>query len=159
MNAGLPRRLAALVYEALLVAAIVLGAGFLLAPLVAPAAPALGTPTLPARVLQFCALFALLAAYFAWSWTGGRRTLAMKTWRLALRTAAGVPPAPKVALCRYLAGWIGPALALVAYAPTGSRWSALLVAVNYLWAWLDRDRAFLHDRIAGTRLVDAPAAG
>jgi uncharacterized RDD family membrane protein YckC len=28
-----------------------------------------------------------------------------------------------------------------------------LLAVNYGWALLDPDRRFLHDRIAGTRLV------
>ena len=34
-----------------------------------------------------------------------------------------------------------------------------LLVVGYLWAILDADRQFLHDRIAGTRIVaDLPAA-
>ena len=32
-------------------------------------------------------LFAVLAAYFVWCWSNGRRTLAMKTWRLRARAA------------------------------------------------------------------------
>jgi uncharacterized RDD family membrane protein YckC len=58
---------------------------------------------------------------------------------------------------RYLAFWIGPALALAAYAaaqPAGlGRYAVALVALNYAWALVDRDRQFLHDRLAGTHLV------
>jgi uncharacterized RDD family membrane protein YckC len=31
----------------------------------------------------------------------------------------------------------------------------LLLPVSILWALVDRDRQFLHDRLAGTRLIDA----
>ena len=64
---------------------------------------------------------------------------------------------PKVALLRYLAAWIGPALALGAVRrarPHGSRRArAWLVAFNFLWAFVDPERQFLHDRLAGTRIV------
>ena len=34
-----------------------------------------------------------------------------------------------------------------------------LLAFNFLWTFVDREKLFLHDRIAGTRLVqDAPPA-
>ena len=50
-------------------------------------------------------------------------------------------------------------LALAGYLalrPFGAGALALpLVALNFLWAVADADRQFLHDRIAGTRLVDA----
>ena len=39
-------------------------------------------PPPPARVALFCVLFSVVALYFAWSWTGGRRTLPLKTWRM-----------------------------------------------------------------------------
>ena len=81
----------------------------------------------------------------------------MRTWRLALRNADGTSPSPARALCRYLAWWIGPACAIGAYLalrPLGhGRWALAALAINYAWALIDSDRQFLHDRIAGTRLV------
>lgn len=159
--AGLPRRLGALLYELLLLVAIVFVAGFVALPLISPArshsVDALTVPALTERVALFCLLFAIAAWYFVWSWTGGRRTLPMKTWRLRLTLANGHPLPAKVALLRYLAIWIGPGLALGAYAVLnryGLGAHALwLVAFNFLWALVDRDRQFLHDRIAGTRIV------
>ena len=81
----------------------------------------------------------------------------MKTWHIAIVTVAGAPPDRRTALGRYLALWIGPACALAAYAalhPWGlGAHAAWLLALNYLWALVDPERLFLHDRIAGTRLV------
>jgi uncharacterized RDD family membrane protein YckC len=76
-------------------------------------------------------LLALFAAYFLWCWLRGGQTLPMKTWRIRL---VGVTP-PK-ALLRFVY-----ALFLM---PTG---------VSVVWALFDRERQFLHDRLAGTRLV------
>ncbi len=156
--AGLPRRFASLAYELLLATAIVLVTGFAALPLVSPGAT--GTLAVPApaqRVVLFCVVFGVLAAYFTWSWSGGRRTLPMKTWRLTLVVAGGAPVPVRTALARYLATWVGPALAVGAYAalrPSGlGAHAAWLVAFNFLWAFVDPGRAFLHDRLAGTRLV------
>ena len=137
-------------------------AGFLLAPVVSPAPAAaerlLPVPALPARIASFAAMFGVGALYFGWSWSGGRRTLPMKTWRMRLVPREGRAAVTfRTALVRYCAAWIGPALALGAYAalaPTGHPRTALwLAAFNYAWAWVDPDRAFLHDRLAGTRIV------
>jgi uncharacterized RDD family membrane protein YckC len=160
--ASLPRRLAALVYELLLVSAVVLIVGFLSAPLVSPLPPgaprALHVPDLPARVATFCLVFAALALYFVWSWTSGRRTLPMKTWHLALVRGDGGTLDRRTALARYLACWIGPAAASLAYlalAPLGAgAHAAWLVALNFLWPAVDPQRRFLHDRLAGTLIVD-----
>jgi uncharacterized RDD family membrane protein YckC len=164
--AGLPRRLAALAYEALLVTAVVFVIGFAMLPLVSPhAAPGrepLSIPALPARAGLFFVVFGVLAAYFAWSWTGGRATLAQKTWRLRVVDRRGAIVSTRQALARYLGAWIGPAIAVIAYLilrPLG--WGAhatWLVALGFLWAFIDRERQFLHDRIAGTRLVTAATA-
>ena len=138
--------------------AVLFAAGFLLLPLITPTrANELVVPALPERVALFCLLFAILAAYFVWCWSNGRRTLAMKTWRLRLVRADGGVVTSKAALARYLATWIGPALALLAYLVLSRfGWgahAAWLVAFNFLWAFVDRDRLFLHDRVAGTRIV------
>lgn len=156
--ASLKRRLAALVYELLLLVAVLFAANFLLLPLITPRREhELVVPGLPERVALFCLLFAILAAYFVWCWSNGRRTLAMKTWKLRLVRADGGAVTPRTALLRYLAAWIGPALAVAAYAALARHgWgahAAWLVAFNFLWAFVDRDRLFLHDRVAGTRIV------
>ena len=161
--AGLARRFAALLYEALLVVALVLIASFLLAPLVSPGratSAALIAPSATGRLLSFVGLFAVLAAYFTWTWSEGRRTLPMKTWRLSLISAGGAPLTRRRAFARYLAAWIGPLAALIAYAllaPSG--YGALtwpVAALNWLAAFVDPDRQFLHDRIAGTRVLESP---
>ena len=159
-HAPLARRYLALGYEGLLLAAIVLLVGFLTLPLVAPtagAAPTLAVPPLAARVLSACLVSGAAGLYFVWSWSGGRRTLPMKTWKIALVRADGSPVDGKTAVIRYAAAWLGPVAALLAHAvlnPAGLGAHALwLVALGHLWPLVDPDRQFLHDRIAGTRIV------
>ena len=160
-RAGLLARLGAALYEALLATALVFITGFLMLPLVSPGTAATATelsvPPVPVRVILFCALFSVVALYFVWSWTGGRRTLPLKTWRMRIAQPDGSPPTPRVALLRYLAAWIGPALALIVFLilrESGHGKIALvLLALNFAWALIDPDRQFLHDRIAGTRIL------
>jgi uncharacterized RDD family membrane protein YckC len=159
-RAGLRRRLGALVYEALLLVAMALIVGFLFLPLVSPSSANHRTLTVPpvfARAMMFCVLVGAGAIYYRWGWTAGRRTLPQKTWRLRLVDRRGRPLSPRTAVLRYAAGWIGPAIALIAYAalrPSGlARYALALACLNYAWALVDPDRQFLHDRIAGTRIV------
>jgi uncharacterized RDD family membrane protein YckC len=145
--------------------AIVLLVGFLTAPLVSGVArsgPAFGVPPPGGRLLSAGAVFVVVGAYFVWSWTGGRRTLPMKTWRMSLERTDARPVDVRTAIIRYLAAWIGPAAALAAYValkPAGlGAHAAWLLALNFLWAFVDPERQFLHDRIAGTRIVLSGAA-
>ena len=166
-QAGLARRLAASLYEMLLLAALAVVIGLMLLPLIgtgpATAGGALALPRPGARALLFASLFAAFGAYCVWLWSGGRRTLPMRTWGLALVTTAGAEVSLERAALRYVAGWIGPACAIAGYLalrPYGHRrWALGLLAVNYAWAWVDRDRRFLHDRLAGTRLVRTDRMG
>ena len=80
--------------------------------------------------LQVFILFAF-AAYFLWSWLRGGQTLAMKAWKIRL-----VDVTPLKAIARFLLACL--------LVPTGA---------SIVWALFDRDRQFLHDRIAGTRLI------
>ena len=75
----------------------------------------------------------VFAAYFLWCWLRGGQTLAMKAWHIKL-----VDVEPRSALVRLLLAAI--------LVPTG---------ISILWSLFDRDRQFLHDRLAGTRLVNA----
>lgn len=159
--ASLRRRLAALAYELLLLVALLFVVSFALLPLVTPghagAAQSLAVPALPQRAALGCSLFAVLALYFTWCWSSGRRTLPMKTWKLRLVDRAGDDLDRRTALLRYLCVWIGPLVAVAAYALLAPRgWgahAAWLVLLGWLWAVVDRDRQFLHDRLAGSRLV------
>src|SRR6478736_519094 len=97
----------ALVYEALLLGALALVAGFLLLPLVSPARGAtLAIPPIFVRTMTFCMLVAAAAIYYGWFWSEGRRTLPQKTWRLRLVDVDGGPLPRATALVRYAAGWI-----------------------------------------------------
>ena len=165
-QAGILRRLAASLYEILLLGALAVAIGLILLPLLGTDAEhAGGALTLPgraARAVSFVCLFAVFGAYCIWLWSGGRRTLPMRTWGLVLTTSARAPVSPQRAAARYLAGWIGPACAIAGYLalrPYGHRrWALALLAINYAWAFVDRDGRFLHDRLAGTRLVRADPA-
>lgn len=104
-------------------------------------------------------LFLVIGIYFVWFWTHGGQTLAMKTWRIRLVARDGSPVRLKRAIARYLLAWLwvlpGLAMALLVQAKA---WTLILIpGINIvLWAltaFLDSERQFLHDRIAGTRIV------
>lgn len=130
--AGLARRALSLAYEALLLAAVVL-AGAVAFVIVAQGAGA--------RPVFQLYLVLLIGAYFTWQWRRGGRTLAMRAWRLRLVTSAGGD-----------LGW-GHALRRYGYALAGT----LFLGAGFLWALVDREGLFLHDRLAGTRIIDERA--
>ena len=129
---GIGRRLAALLYEMLLVAAI-LAVAFLFPHILLGAFTKLQAPTIVIRIH----FFLLLLVYFVWFWLNGGQTLAMKTWKLRLINAEGGRIRPAQAVLRYLAAWF----------------SFGLFGLGVVWAFLDPERQFLHDRIAGTRII------
>ena len=90
-----------------------------------------------ARPLFQIYLFVVAAAYFIWQWRHGGQTLAMKTWRIQIVTREGAPLALRHAFSRFL------------FALAGS----LLAGAGFLWAMVDREGLFLHDRLAGTKIV------
>lgn len=114
------------------------------------------------RTLMQDWLFLVIGLYFVWFWTHGGQTLAMKTWRIRLVTTDGEEVRTKRAIGRYLLSWLWvlPGLA-AAWALDAKNWMLILVpALNVLlWAlavYLDPQRQFPHDRIAGTRIVSVP---
>jgi uncharacterized RDD family membrane protein YckC len=82
------------------------------------------------NVLQLFILV-VFAAYFLWCWLRGGQTLAMKAWHIRL-----VGVTPQKALLRFVL-------------------AVLLLPISIPWAIFDREKQFLHDRLAGTRLVQA----
>ena len=130
---GVARRLACAFYDLLVAIAVLVVATF---PFVLLAGDASHGPL---RHLLQAWLVAAAGTYFVFFWTRGGQTLPMKTWRIALvRAGDGGPVRLFQAVHRYL-------LALL---------STLALGAGFAWAWFDRDRQFLHDRLAGTALVD-----
>ena len=132
---GILRRLAAMAYEMLLVCAVLFVATCLFLVFGRAVDEAWRRPLLQALLLGAGGL------YFTWFWVHGGQTLPMKTWNLRLENAAGGPVTPARALARYVFACI--------FIPAGG--------IAILWALADRDRQFLHDRLAGTRLVSRGA--
>lgn len=108
------------------------------------------------------ALVLVTGAYFIHTWTGSGHTLAMKTWRIKMVKVGMAKVPPGAAIVRYVAawGWVLPGLVVSKLLHLPPKHMALAVSVNVvLWALLaliDKDRQFLHDRIAGTRLISLP---
>lgn len=129
---GIRRRLASMAYDSLLLIGV-LSAGFMLPHL---ALNMVREASLPGWVL-WTHLVALLGLYFVWCWDHGGQTLAMQTWKIRLSTPSGTPPSIARLMLRYAFAWP----------------SLLCLGIGVLWAMFDRDRQFLHDRMAGTRVV------
>ncbi|MFC4160192.1 RDD family protein [Chitinimonas lacunae] len=157
------RRLVSLCYEALLLVAVLMACGMLFDLVLGRLAPGSQGQSWRSH-LQFVYLLAMLWGYFIWCWRRSGQTLAMKTWRLRLDARSGGRANLKSLSLRFTLAvlMLGPALPLWIEARHRPElkwlgWAALVwAALPYLWAWLDRDRQFLHDRLAGTRLVLLP---
>lgn len=125
MTPSLARRLASLLYEAFLVFAVAFFAAWIF--FFASGGRDATTGVMRAELQVF--ILAVLAVYFLWCWLRGGQTLAMRAWKIRL-----VDVTPGKAIARFLI-------------------AAALLPLSILWALVDRDRQFLHDRLAGTRLV------
>ena len=131
--AGLARRLAAILYDTLLMAAA----------LYAAAIPAvwLRGGAVPPDELWFQGWLAFVAwLYLAVSWTRGGQTLGMRAWRCRLVTAEGGP-----------VGW---ARTVARFAAAVVSWAVL--GLGFWWSLADRERLCWHDRWSGTRVVLVP---
>lgn len=128
---GIKRRLVCMLYESLVVFSILL-IGFLLPQIVLS-----GFNLALAPRMLWLHVVLLLLAYFVWCWLNGGQTLPMKTWKLSLISDEGSAIRPLQAVLRYLAAWP----------------SILFFGIGIFWALFDKDGQFLHDRIAGTRIV------
>ena len=128
---AISRRLLSMLYESLIVFAIMFFAGL------AFYGAASGRLSGGARHAFQLYLFLVLGIYFVACWSRGGQTLPMQTWKLRLVRGENLPVGVGRALLRYALAWP----------------SLLLLGGGFLWAFLDRDRQFLHDRLAGTRIV------
>lgn len=149
---SLPRRMACWLYEGMLLFGVVFIAGYLFSALTQT------RHALDNRHLQQAFLFVVFGIYFVWFWAKGQ-TLAMKTWHIRVVDRHGCPLTQPRALLRYLLSWLWllPPLAVGGWFKLpGGELTVITIGWIAVWAILARfhpQRQFLHDAMAGTRLV------
>ncbi|HVW63568.1 MAG TPA: RDD family protein [Nitrosospira sp.] len=128
---GFWRRVVSMIYESLLLLAVLFIAGVIFHLVFRDTNSIFFRPAFQ--------LYLLLVAgtYFTWFWTHGGQTLPMQTWKFRVISVDGGRLNLKQALARYLFAVIG----------------IFLGGCGILWALFDREGQFLHDRLAGTRIV------
>lgn len=137
-NTGLLRRLAAILYDALLIFAC-------LVMLAVISTAILGGKSVYAGgenyVMGYNAVrFLIIYLFFVVYWTRIGRTLGMQSWGLQLEPMDGGHVSLSQANIRFLA-------ALLSWVPAG---------LGFLWQLWDKDKLTWHDRLSGTRLVYYP---
>ncbi|MBS0588059.1 RDD family protein [Nitrosomonas sp.] len=150
------RRIICLIYDFLLILAVLFIASFIFHFIFSDTQATYFKP-----LFQFY-LFTIMGYYFTWFWTHGGQTLAMQTWKMRLVSADGRGLTKKQAVVRYLFSLTGifffvvvnylfpinfisyQQLALV---------SVLIFGSGFIWALFDPDHQYLHDRLAGTRII------
>lgn len=136
--AGLLRRVAAILYDALLVTALVVLVTLLFIALLGGENVLTGGPI---YVLLYNLSRSLVVfAFFVGFWSIKGRTLGMQSWGLQLQTEDGRVPSVGAASIRFFA-------AIVSWLPLG---------LGFLWQLWDRDHLTWHDRLSNTRLVYYP---
>jgi uncharacterized RDD family membrane protein YckC len=147
------RRLAALLYEALILFGVVFIAGYLFSTLTQQ------RNGLTHHNLLAAWIGLVVGLYFVWFWTHGGQTLPMKTWRLRVVAADGSPLSAGRAIARYVLAWLWFLPPLALHPLLGLRLPQTLAIAGIwfvLWAatgFFGAQRRFLHDRLAGTRVI------
>ncbi len=133
-SASLLRRFGAIIYDSLLVLALLfLGT----IPFVGVRG---GDSVAPGDALYQIAMSIIIFVFFVSFWAGYGRTLGMQSWRLKIETNSGNKPGFAQASIRFFA-------AIVSWLPLG---------VGFWWQLWDKDGLTWHDRWSGTRLRHYP---
>lgn len=155
--APLGRRLAAFLYEGVLLFGIVFATGLVYAVVVRQ------TNAMAHRSGLIAACFLVMGLYFVGAWSRGGQTLAMKTWHLRVVTSTGAPLTPLRAAARYVAAWLWVLPPLAFSAAAFPRNVATEIGVPLAWvllyafsALLHPRRQFWHDALCDTAVVLAP---
>ena len=129
--AGLLRRLAAMCYDTLLVAAVLMSVTLLA---MLPGGP---DSLYPTPLWYPLVLLASWFTFFGWFWTRSGATLGMRAWHLRLTREDGGPIGWGLAAQRFV-------LAGISLAPLGA---------GLLWLLVDPQGRALHDRLTNTSVV------
>lgn len=132
--ASLLRRIGAMIYDALLVVALLFLSTL---PFIALRG---GESVEPQSLGYQVSLVLVVYLFFVGFWTRKGRTLGMQSWSLRVESERGGRPSVGAASLRFFAAILS--------------WACL--GIGFLWQLVDRDNLAWHDRISGTRLVHYP---
>jgi uncharacterized RDD family membrane protein YckC len=136
VSAGFVRRVAALFYDCVLLAALLVAFTSAAVFLNHRVALEPGTTGLWFHLYR-AGLLAVIAGYYVLNWTRSGQTLGMRAWHLRAVGESGKPMPLRAAALRCVFG-------VLAWAPA---------ALGVLWLYVDREHLALHDRWSKTRVV------
>jgi uncharacterized RDD family membrane protein YckC len=136
-SAGFGRRFAALIYDSLLLAALLLAYTGIV---VAIRGGGLSAGSGYGWYLYRAGELAIVAGYYVVNWIRSGQTLGMRAWNLRTVSDTGGPLRLGRALWRCVCGFL-------AWAPA---------ALGVLWLYADPERLALHDRLSATRVLHLP---
>ena len=133
--AGLVRRLIAIIYDLLLLLAIlfIATAAAMVVNNVDAIVP--GQPLYPFYVIY---LLTISFIYYGWFWTHGGQTLGMKTWKMKLQQENGDAVTWPLALLRFIT-------AIISWSTAG---------LGFLWSLFHPKRRTWHDMVSKCVLID-----
>lgn len=135
-HCGLLRRLAAILYDTLLLLAVLFVASALWLIPTGGEAPKGDDP------LRTIYLILVSFGFFAWFWSHGGQTLGMRAWRIRLRNRNP----GQVSLWQLMLRFI---IAIISW---------LAFGLGFLWSLIDKEKLTWHDRYSMTELVVIPKA-
>jgi uncharacterized RDD family membrane protein YckC len=142
MSAGVLRRFGAMLYDLLLVIALLFIVTALFLPFTGGEAITPGRSLVVERIYQAVLLF-VVVVFFCLFWTWRGQTVGMLAWRLRVERSDGTLLTWRDALLRLGGAFV----------------SLAVLGLGYFWIWIDRDRLAWHDRWSGTRVVVTPKRG
>ncbi|MCW8840138.1 MAG: RDD family protein [Gammaproteobacteria bacterium] len=131
---GLLRRLAAILYDSLLLLAVLFIASALWL------IPSGGEATAGQDPLLTLFLLLVAFAFFAWFWSHGGQTLGMRAWRIKLQNRNPGPLTLWQLMLRFIV----------------AIFSWLAFGLGFLWSLIDKEKLTWHDRYSMSELVVTP---
>lgn len=129
-NTGFLRRIAIIIYDLLLLIAILLLSIAIVLPLNGGEAFEKNQSWFPFYLIFICFL------YYGWFWTHGGQTLGMKTWKVEIKTFNGQNINWKQAFIRFLA----------------ANFSFFFAGLGFIWQIIDKNNCCWHDHLSKTGL-------
>jgi len=159
-TAGFLRRLGALIYDVLLLMAVIVIAGFVALPFTGGEAPSPGNPFYQTY------LFVLSYVFFAWFWTRGGQTLGMRAWRLRVQNEDGSSISWSQSLLRFMAGvasvvLFGIGFYLTKHEPMSRLYligiaTWVVLGLSFCWTFVDKKRLAWQDHFSHCKVVVLP---
>lgn len=131
---GLARRLAAILYDGLLLGGVLFLASLLVLPLLGD------QPSVGALLIFRLYLLLIIFGFFAWFWSHGGQTLGMRAWRIRLQNRNPGPLTLWQVMLRFIV----------------ATFSWLLFGLGFLWSLIDKENLTWHDRYSMSELVVVP---